>query len=87
MRLHYKAREIETNQCVDVMLLYPYISKYFNFPVGLPIIHVGDACNDMKACLRMDGLMKCSIVPSERLYHPVLLFRCNNKLMLCLCRT
>ena len=29
----------------------------------------------------MDGLIKFSTVPSERLYHPVLSFRCNNKLI------
>jgi len=31
--------------------------------------------------------MKCSIVPPERLYHPVLPFRANQKLMFSLCRT
>jgi len=87
MHLHYMARENETVQYVDVLSLYPYICKYFKFPVGHPIIHVGDACKDTDACLCMDGLIKCSIVPLERLYHPVLPFRCNNKLMFCLCRT
>jgi len=81
MTLHYKARENETKQYVDVMSLYPYICKYYKFPVGHPIIHVGDAC------LRMGGLIKSSIIPPEKLYHPVLPFRCNNKLMFCLCRT
>jgi len=81
IRLHYKAWENETIQYVDVMNLYPYICKYFKFPVGHPIIHVGNACKDIEACLRTDGLIKCSIVPPERLYHPVLLLRCNNKLM------
>jgi len=87
MRLHYKARKIETIQYVDFMSLYPYICKYFKFPVGHPIIHVGDACKDIEACLRMDGLIKCSILPPEKLYHPVLPFSFNNKLMFCLCRT
>jgi len=45
-RLHYKARENETIQYVDVISLYPYICKYFNFPVGHPVIHVVDACRD-----------------------------------------
>jgi hypothetical protein len=26
------------------MSLYPYICKYFKFPVGDPFIHVGDPC-------------------------------------------
>ena len=34
MRLHYKAREGETIQYVDVMSLYPYVCKNCNFLVG-----------------------------------------------------
>jgi len=70
MRLHYKARENEKFQYVDVMSLHPYICKYFKFPVGHPIIHVEDACKDIEACLRKDGLIKCSIVPPERFITP-----------------
>ena len=66
MRLHYKAREGETIQYVEFMNLYRYICKYFKFPVGLPQIHVGDTCKDREACLRNEGLMKCSIDPPER---------------------
>ena len=35
----------------------------------------------------MDGIIKYSIVPPEKLYLPVLPFRANNKLKFCLCRT
>jgi len=70
----------------DVKSLYPYICKYFKFPVGQPVIHVGDACKGKEACLRMDGLIKCLIVPPETLYHLVLHLRCNNKHVFCLCR-
>jgi hypothetical protein len=41
MRLHYKAAEGETIQYVDVMFLYPYICKYFKFPIGHPVIQAG----------------------------------------------
>ena len=37
--------------------------------------------------LKKKGLIKCRILPPRRFYHPVLLFRCNNKLLFCLCRT
>jgi len=87
MCLNRKARENETIQNVDVMSLYPYIYKYFKFPVGHPVIHVGDACREIEACLSMEGLIRCSIVPPDKLNHPVILYRCNNKLMFCLCRT
>jgi hypothetical protein len=49
------------------MSLYPYICKYFKFPIGHPIIHKGDACADIEACLKMEGLMKCKIVPPTNL--------------------
>jgi len=81
MHLHYKTQENETIQLGYDRSLYQYICKYFKFPVGLPIIHVGDASKDMKTCLRMDGLIKCSIFPPQGLNHPVLPSRCNNKLM------
>ena len=67
------------------MSLYPYICKYYKFPIGHPIIHVGDACKDEKACLHLEGLIKCSIVPPIKLYRPVLPYR-RNKLLFCLCR-
>jgi len=38
----------------------------------------------MEACLQMGGPKKCSIVPPEKLYQPLLFFRSNKKL---LCRT
>jgi len=80
-------QENETSQYVDAMSLCPYICRYFNFPVGHPVIHMGHVCKKMKACFIMDGLIMCTIVPPEKLYHPVLPFRCNKKLMFCLCRT
>ena len=87
MRLHHKARDDETVQYVDVISLYPYICKYFKFPIGHPAIHVRDECMDKDAMLQKEGLVKCCILPPKRLYHPVLPFRCNNKLLFCLCRS
>ena len=56
---------------------------YFKFPVCYPVIHVGDACKDKEACLRMYDIIKCSIVPTE-MYQSVLPFLENQKQMLCL---
>ena len=76
MRLHYKiAENEETIQYCDVMSLYPYIRKYFKFPIGHSVVHVGDICKDIRACLQMEGLIKCTILPPTDLYHPVLPFR------------
>jgi hypothetical protein len=50
MRLQYKMREdVESVQYCD-MSFYPYICKYFKFPIGHSIIHVVDACADIQAC-------------------------------------
>ena len=49
----------KTVQYVDVIGLYPYVCKYFKFPVGHPVIHVGDACRDKEAILQKEGLVKC----------------------------
>ena len=87
MRLHHKAWEGENIQNVNVMSLYPYICKFFKFPVGHSVIHVGDARKVRKASLSKEDLIKCSIFPTERLYYPVLYFRANQKLMFSLCRT
>jgi len=89
LNLHYKfaENEEETIQYCVVMCLYPYLYKYFKFPTGHPIVHVGDACKEIRACLQMEGLIKCTIVPPTDLYHPVLPFRCNKNLLFCLCRT
>jgi len=89
LRLHHKiaGNEEETIRYCDVMIPYPYICKYFKFPIGHPVVHVGDTCKDIPACLQMEGLIKCTILPPTDLYHPVLPFRCNKKLLFCLCRT
>ena len=87
MRLHHTAGDGETIQYDNVMSLYPYKFKYFKFPIGHPMIHVGDACQDMQTMLLKDGLMKFSILPLRCLFHPVLPFRCNKRLLFCPCRS
>jgi DNA polymerase type B, organellar and viral. len=67
MRLHYKAGDGETIQYVDVMSLYPYVCKYFKFPIGHPVIRVGDACQDMQAILLKGVLTKCSFLTPRHL--------------------
>jgi len=75
MRLHYMIREgEETVQYVDVNSLYPYVCKYFKFPVGHPVIHVGDMSRQ-RGHVAKGGLIKCCILHPMKLYHPVLRFR------------
>ena len=85
--LYRNTSEQETVQYCYIMSLYPYVCKYGKYPIAHTTIHVGDTCKDVAACLKMEGLVKCSIVPPKRLYHPVLPFRYNKKLLFCLCRS
>ena len=69
------------------MSLYPYICKYFKFPISHPRIHVGDACKDVETFLRMEGVIKCTIVQPQKLYHLLHPYRCSKKRLFSLCRT
>ena len=77
MRPHYKIDENEAIQYCDVISLYPFICKYFKFPIGHPIIHIGETYKNVDACLKMESLMKCTVVPPKNLYHPVLPYGCK----------
>jgi len=37
--------------------------------------------------LRKEGLIKCCVLPPQKLYHSVLPCRCNDRLLFCLCKT
>ena len=56
-------------------------------PLGHLTIHVGDAYRVKQAILSKDGLINCTVLPCKILYHPVLPYRCNYKLLFCLFRT
>ena len=79
MVLHYKIHDGQTIQYCDVMGIFQLISKYFKVPSRDPKIHVGDASRDKEAMLSKEVLIKCTVLCPKRFYHPVLLFRCNNK--------
>jgi len=55
MFLHYKVEDNETIQYCDNMNLY--ICKYYKFPTEHPVIHVGETCINVQACLQMEGLI------------------------------
>ena len=72
---------------MDLISLYLYGCKYFKFPVGHPVIHLGDACQNSEVMLRKEGLIKVCIPPPLKIYHSVLPCRCNGSVMFCLCRS
>jgi hypothetical protein len=66
------------------MSLYANICKYGKFPIGHPVIYAGDECRDVDAMLKKEGLNKCCVMPQKKLFHPVLSYRFNQKLVLSL---
>jgi len=80
MRLHYNVKEgKETIQYVDVMSLYSWVCKYIKFPVGPSTIHVGR--EDIQAMLTNERLVRCTVLPPRDLYHPLLPYKCDGRLI------
>jgi hypothetical protein len=63
----------ETIEYCDVMSIYLYVCKYGKFPIGQTVIYAGDACRDIDAMLKKEGLIKC-VIPPKRLFHHVFYF-------------
>lgn len=85
--MYYKCKSAEQIRYVDVTSLYPYICKTGTFPVGHPTIITEGF--DMKKLQNQQyhGLIRCTVLPPRRLFHPVLPSRFNDKLIFALCRT
>ena len=84
--LYYLAQHCYIFSYVDVCSLYPWVCKYGEFPIGHPSIITENFIQDWT---KEDyfGVIKCRVVPPRKLFHPLLPFRCNGKLLIPLCRT
>lgn len=59
------------------------------FPIGHPKVYVGSDCDEIcpnNNLDRVEGLVKCTILPPRDLLHPVLPIRSDKKLVFSLCR-
>ena len=77
----------ETIRYVDFTSLYPWVCKYGLFPVGHPIVYYKDDPNMPTSVELIQGLVKCTVLPPTKLFHPVLPYRYNQKLTFPLCRS
>ncbi|XP_067036362.1 uncharacterized protein [Acropora muricata] len=69
----------------DFKSLYPYVNKYCRYPIGHPqIISQPTVEQGLDAYF---GLVCCTILPPTDLLHPVLPYRCSQKLTFPLCAT
>lgn len=82
-RLLVNVQDDERIKYVDFTSLYSWVNKYGVYPIGHPTIITQDF-GDVQDYF---GLVKCVILPPRGLYHPVLPFKGNGKLLFALCRT
>ena len=64
---------------MDIIGLYPYISKYGKFPSGHLKVYVGADCP--LDCLDKKGINKCKVPPPRKMYYPVLPYKSNSKMI------
>ena len=84
--LYKEVSEDEKIHYVDFTSLYPWTNKYCAMPIDHPEILTSEALIDRSPC-EFFGLIKCDILPPTFLFHPVLPYRANGKLMFPLCKT
>ena len=84
LRLHHvTATPEESIRYFDFCSLYPYINKYGRYACGIPKKFRGSFIPE-----RVEGLLKCRILPPQNLYIPVLPYRSKTgKLTFPLCRS
>ena len=84
--LHKEISEDEKIHYVDFTSLYPWTNKYCEVTTGHPEILTSKALVNRSAT-EFFGMIKCEILQPSFLFHPVLPYRANGKLMFSLCRT
>jgi len=81
LKFHKEAFGDERIRYHDVTSEYPYVLKYFRYPVGHPTV----INSDFKSVHRYFGFVCCTILAPRQLYIPVLPLKVNNKLLFPLC--
>jgi hypothetical protein len=91
VKTHYIVAPGEKIKYMDVCSLYPWVNKYGTYAVDVPEIFIGEQCCELigseNDLVKVEGLVKCTVLAPTDLYHPVLPQRINGKLFFSLCRT
>ena len=88
--VYYTCDDRERIDYVDFTSLYPYINKYGEYPLGHAEVIVPRTETELVDAVRAQqyfGVVKCAVVPPTRLFHPILPWRHEGKLVFALCRT
>lgn len=81
-KCHYQVTEGEEIHYKDVTSLYPFINKYGTYPIGHPQIIVNPSDQNISSYY---GMAKVTVLAPEKLLHPVLPVKHNQKLLFPLC--
>ena len=81
VKLYHKCSQGERISYLDVCSLYPWGVKWTEFPVGHPEILTENFQPITAQHNPYFGLIKATVLPPRQLYHGVLPYSCNGKLM------
>ena len=83
-KLYHCCEGDEQIKYVDFTSLYPHVNRSKTVPTGHPKIITENFDQDVSNYF---GLIKCTVLPQRALFHPVLPYRTQGKLMFALCKT
>ena len=84
VKLYHHVTPSQKIHYIDVTSLYPWVNKTCVYPKGHPTIISTPGHTDIRQYF---GLIQCQILPPRELYHPVLPYRHDDKLLFPLCAT
>ena len=84
VKLYHHVTPTQKIHYIDVTSLYPWVNKTCLYPKGHPTFISTPGHTDIRQYF---GLIQCQILPPRELYHPVLPYRHDGKLLFPLCAT
>ena len=84
VKLYHHVTPSQKIHYIDVTSLYPWVNKTCVYPKGHPRFISTPGHTDIHPYF---GLIQCQILPPRELYHPVLPYRHDSKLLFPLCAT
>ena len=82
VKLYHQVTPHQKIHYIDVTSLYPWVNKTSVYPKGHPTFITHPGHTDIHQYF---GLIQCQILPPHELYHPVLPYRHDSKLLFPLC--
>ena len=82
VKLYHQVTPNQKIHYIDVTSLYPWINKTSLYPKGHPTFITQPGHTDIHQYF---GLIQCQVLPPRGLYHPVLPYRYDSKLLFPLC--